>query len=71
MQLISPPATCCTASTIILLFAIPLVVGARFGVRAGGWLKLAGVSGIAVTLLSMVFNLMPIVDSRQHVALWS
>jgi hypothetical protein len=45
-----------------MMFAIPLVVGGRFGVRAGFWLKLAAVSGIATTLLAMGFNLMPIVE---------
>ncbi len=46
----------------LMMFAIPLVVGARFGVRAGFWLKLAAVSGFAVTALSMGFNVVPIVD---------
>jgi amino acid transporter len=48
----------------VMMFLIPLVAGGRFGVRAGFWLKLAAVSGIAITLLAMGFNLMPIV----HVA---
>jgi amino acid transporter len=46
----------------LMMFAIPLVVGDRFGVRAGFWLKAASISGLAVTLLAMGFNLMPIVD---------
>lgn len=46
----------------LMMFAIPLVVGDRFGVRAGFWLKVASVSGLVVTLLAMGFNLMPIVD---------
>jgi amino acid transporter len=46
----------------LMMFAIPLVVGARFGVRAGGWLKAAAVSGLAVTALALGFNLLPIVD---------
>jgi amino acid transporter len=46
----------------LMMFAIPLVVGDRFGVRAGLWLKLASVSGLMVTLLAMGFNLLPIVD---------
>jgi amino acid transporter len=46
----------------LMMFAIPLVVGDRFGVRAGFWLKAASVSGLAVTLLAMGFNLLPIVD---------
>lgn len=45
----------------ILLFAIPLVVGDRVPVRPGFWLKAAAVSGISVTILSMIFNVLPIV----------
>jgi amino acid transporter len=48
----------------LMMFAIPLAVGARFGVRAGGWLKLAAVSGLAVTTLALGFNLLPIVDVK-------
>lgn len=52
----------------LLMFAIPLVVAGRFGVRAGFWLKVAAVSGIAVTLLSMGFMLLPLVDvASRHV----
>jgi amino acid transporter len=46
----------------LMMFAVPLVVGDRFGAGAGFWLKVASVSGLAVTLLAMAFNLMPIVD---------
>jgi amino acid transporter len=46
----------------VLLFAIPLTVGDRMTVRAGLWLKLAAASGIAVTLVSMFFDVLPIVD---------
>jgi amino acid transporter len=52
----------------LMMFSIPLVVGGRFGVRAGGWLKLGAVSGFAVTLLAMAFNLMPIVDVANRFA---
>jgi len=52
----------------LLMFAIPLVVGDRFGVRAGLWLKLAAVSGLVVTLLAMGFNLLPIVDVASKAA---
>jgi hypothetical protein len=37
-------------------------VGDRTAARAGFWLKLAAVSGLAVTLLSMGFMLLPLVD---------
>ena len=46
----------------LMMFAIPLVVGVRFGVRAESWLKLAAVSGLGVTLLAMGLNLLPIVN---------
>ena len=46
----------------LMMFSIPLVVGERFGVRAGWWLKVGATSGIAVTLLALGFNLLPIVD---------
>jgi amino acid transporter len=46
----------------LMMFAIPLVVGDRFGVRAGFWLKAAAVSGFVVTAVAMVFILLPIVD---------
>ncbi len=46
----------------LMMFAIPLVVGDRFGTRAGSWLKLGAVSGLGVTLVAMGFNLLPIVD---------
>jgi amino acid transporter len=48
----------------LMLFAIPLIprVGAQAGRRPGLWLKAAAVSGFVVTAVSMVFNLLPIVD---------
>jgi len=46
----------------LIMFAIPLVVGDRFGVRAGFWLKAAAGSGLAVTALAMAFLVLPIVD---------
>jgi amino acid transporter len=52
----------------LMMFSIPLVVGGRFGVRAGKWLKLGAVSGLAVTLLAMAFNLLPIVDVANRLA---
>jgi amino acid transporter len=46
----------------LMMFAIPLVVGDRFGVRAGFWMKAAAVSGLTVTALAMAFLVLPIVD---------
>ena len=48
----------------LMMFAIPLAVGARFGVRAGAWMKLAALSGLAVTTLALGFNMLPIVDVK-------
>jgi len=46
----------------LMMFAIPLLIGDRFGVRAGFWLKVAAVSGIAVTAVAMGLLLLPSVD---------
>jgi amino acid transporter len=46
----------------LMMFAIPLAIGDRFGVRAGFWLKVAAVSGLVVTLLAMGFLVLPIVE---------
>jgi amino acid transporter len=46
----------------LMMFAIPLVIGDRFGARAGFWLKVAAVSGLVATLLAMGFLVLPIVD---------
>jgi amino acid transporter len=61
-QIINSAASVFYGIYYLMMFAIPLVVGARFGTRAGLWLKLAAVSGFAVTALSMGFNVVPIVD---------
>jgi amino acid transporter len=46
----------------LLMFSIPLVVGDRTEARASLWLKLAAISGLGVTLISMGFMLLPLVD---------
>ncbi|GAC1416334.1 MAG: branched-chain amino acid transporter BcaP [Acidobacteriaceae bacterium] len=61
-QLISSAGNLLYGVYYLLLFAIPLVIGGRFAARPGGWLKLAAVSGVLVTVLSMGFNMLPIVD---------
>jgi amino acid transporter len=65
-QLLTTANNLCYGVYFLLLFAVPLVAGARFNQRAdlqpGMFLRLACLSGIAVTLLSMTFNLVPIVD---------
>lgn len=61
-QLISSAGNLLYGVYYILLFAIPLVAAGRFALRPGPWLKVAGVSGLLITVLSMLFNLLPIVD---------
>jgi amino acid transporter len=61
-QLISSVGNISYGIYYLLMFAIPLVVGDRFGIRPGNWLKLAAVSGLGMTLLAMGLNLLPIVD---------
>lgn len=61
-QLISSAGNLLYGVYYILLFAIPLAAGVRFSQRAGPWLKVAGISGLLVTVVSMIFNLLPIVD---------
>ena len=52
----------CYAIYYGMMLLIPLVVGARFGARAGWRLKLACVSALAVTVLATVMNVFPVVD---------
>jgi hypothetical protein len=50
----------------LLMFTVPLIAGTRFSprpdLRPGIVLRIACISGITVTLLSMIFSLIPIVD---------
>ena len=65
-QLLTTANVLCYGVYYLLMFAVPLVVGARSGVpsdhRPSVVLRIACLSGIAITLLSMAFNLVPIVD---------
>jgi amino acid transporter len=61
-QLINSVGNVSYGAYYLMMFAIPLVVGTRFGVKPGRWLKLAAVSGLAVTALATGFTLLPIVD---------
>jgi amino acid transporter len=64
-QLLTTANNLCYGVYFLLLFAVPLVAGTRFSpqadLRPGVFLRLACLSGLAVTLLSMTFNLVPIV----------
>jgi amino acid transporter len=44
----------------VVLFAIPLVAIKRFGVKAPLWLKVASVSGLAVSVVGGFFTMVPI-----------
>ena len=50
------------AINYLLMFSVPLVAGARFGRRPGLLLHGACTAGIMVTLLSIVFALIPVVE---------
>jgi amino acid transporter len=61
-QLIAVSANIGYAIYYLLMFAVPFVAGSRFGRPAGLLLKLACCCGISVTLLSVVFSLVPVVE---------
>jgi amino acid transporter len=61
-QLLTDSGNLCYGVNYLLMFAIPLGVGSRFGEAPSGWLKLAAVSGLGMTLLAVGFQLLPIVD---------
>jgi hypothetical protein len=56
----------CYGVNYLLMFAVPLLVGTRFSMRPdlkpSLFLRAACVCGASVTLLSMIFNLVPIVE---------
>jgi amino acid transporter len=61
-QLIAVSANIGYAVYYLLMFAVPLVTGSRFGPPASLLLKLACCSGILITLLSVAFSLVPVVE---------
>ncbi len=68
-QLLATSAFICYGVNYLLMFAVPLLVGTRFSLRPdlkpSLFLRAACAGGAAVTLLSMIFNLVPIVDVAQ------
>jgi amino acid transporter len=68
-QLLVTSSFICYGFNYLLMFAVPLLVGTRFSLRSDLSpplvVRAACVSGVAVTLLSILFNLVPIVDVAQ------
>ncbi len=61
-QVIATAANLCYAVNYLLMFAVPVAAGARFGARPGILLCAGCIAGAVVTLLSMIFSLLPVVD---------
>jgi amino acid transporter len=65
-QLLVTCAFVCYGLNYLLMFAVPLLLGTRFSlrpdIRPPFAVRLACLCGAAVTMLSMIFNLVPIVD---------
>ncbi|MDP9087765.1 MAG: hypothetical protein M3O26_03380 [Pseudomonadota bacterium] len=65
-QLLVTSAFVCYGVNYLLMFAVPLLVGTRFSLRPDlqptVFLRAACICGALVTMLSMIFNLVPIVD---------
>jgi amino acid transporter len=65
-QLLVTSAFVCYGINYLLMFAVPLFLGTRFSKRPdlkpSAFLRAACICGASVTLISMLFNLVPIVD---------
>ncbi len=65
-QLLTTCAFVCYGVNYLLMFAVPLLLGTRFSlrpdIRVPFAVRLACLCGASVTVLSMAFNLVPIVD---------
>jgi amino acid transporter len=61
-QLLDNAAGIFYASTYVVLFAIPLFAARRIGLAAPLWLRMACVSGAAVSLLYIALTIVPIVE---------
>jgi len=61
-QLITVSGNISYAIYYLLMFAVPLVAGSRFGAPPGWLLKIACCCGIFVTLLGIAFSLVPVVQ---------
>jgi amino acid transporter len=65
-QLLATSGFVCYGVTYLLMFAVPLLLGTRFSlrsdIRAPIAVRFACLCGASVTVLAMIFNLVPIVD---------
>jgi amino acid transporter len=61
-QVINSVANVGYGTYYLMMFAIPLFVGGRFGARPGVWLKIGAACGFTVTAVGMCFVFLPIVD---------
>jgi glutamate:GABA antiporter len=61
-QILENAAGILYAFTYLALFAVPLFGAARLGVRPPLWLRLAAISGFAITSLYSVLSIFPIID---------
>jgi glutamate:GABA antiporter len=61
-QLLDSAAGTLYGFSYLVMFALPLLAPQRLGARAPLWLRLAALSGFAVTLLYCVLNVVPIID---------
>ena len=60
-QLLVTSGNICYGINYLLLFAVPLVAGTRFGHKPSLLLRCGCVSGIAVSLLQIIFGVVPVV----------
>jgi glutamate:GABA antiporter len=67
-QILENAAGILYAFTYLALFAVPLFGAARLGVTPPLWLRLAAISGFAVTLLYSVLSIFPIIDVENWTA---
>jgi amino acid transporter len=65
-QLLTTSGFVCYGINYLLMFGVPLLAGTRFSRRPdlqpGAYVRIACACGALVTLLAMIFNLVPIVD---------
>ncbi|HEY6267477.1 MAG TPA: APC family permease [Candidatus Acidoferrum sp.] len=56
------------ALAYLALFAIPLLARKKLGIRPAMWLRIAAVSGFVVTLLFVLFSVLPVISVKSESA---